>query len=134
MVGGALVDRYLEAGTRLIELLDDAGVQAKGALWLYSPEFDKWQLILAMPKVVEAGPRAAYRQVGDVVRKNATDLEPLELENITVKGPDDSPFDALHGIVSLRGPGSPRNFARQRIQGPNGRVLDVEDSWIYRAS
>src|SRR4051812_42475391 len=113
MVRGALVDRYLKAGTRLIELLDQAGVQTSGALWLYSPEFEKWQLILALPKVAQSGPRAAYRQVGDVFRKSAEELGPLELVDITVKGPDDAPFDALHGLVNPPDPRSPRQFARQ---------------------
>ena len=134
MVRGTLVDRYLQAGTRLIELLDQAGVQASGALWLYSSEFEKWQLILALPEVAQSGPRTAYRHVGDVFRQNAVALQPLDLEDITVRAPDNSPFDVLHGLVNPTSPRSPIQFARQRIQGANGKLLDVEDSWIYRAS
>ena len=104
----------------------DAAIPADGGSPLGS--------ILALPEAERGGPRAAYRQVGDVFRQNAGALWPLQLEDITVKRPDESPFLALRGLVNPPDARSPIQFAGQRIRGSQGEVLDVEDSWIYRAS
>ncbi len=51
MVKTALVGMDIEAGKRILNVLDEASLNIKVALWFYSPEeYSDWRLILSSPR------------------------------------------------------------------------------------
>jgi hypothetical protein len=56
----ALVGMDVEKGSRIVQILDDAGLQVKVALWAFLSEYDDWRLVLSSTKF-DAEPRRRYR-------------------------------------------------------------------------
>lgn len=128
MVKGALVERYLQAGQKFLELLDEAGIKTVGAMWFYEGASEGWILLLALPVVTQSGPLVAYQQIQKVFRPHAAELDPLEFDDITVKKPEDAPFGFLEGVTKTDPHAvTPRRFSGHRIDN-----YWVEDAWLYR--
>ena len=127
MVKGPLVDRLANAGRKLIELLDDAQVPTRAALWLYRPESDDWKLVLGLPSVKRSGPRAAYRQIQRVFTSNQSELSPLRFDDIMVRDPSDRLLKLLGGAIQTGPSISEIRFTNNRI----GDTL-IQDALIYR--
>lgn len=127
MVKGPLVDRLAERGRRLIELLDEAGIRARAALWLYRPESEDWKLVLGLPDLRRTGPRAAYTQIQGVFAANEDVLRPLKFDDIMVQDPSDR-------LLTLLGSAIQTGPAITEIRFTNNRVGDtlIEDALIYR--
>jgi hypothetical protein len=128
MVKGALVERYLQAGQRFLELLDGAGIETTGAMWLYEGASEGWTLLLALPVVTQSGPLVAYQQIQKVFRPHVAELDPLEFDDITVKRPQDAPFSLLEGVVQT----DPRAVTPRRFSGQRVDNYWIEDTWLYR--
>ena len=73
MVTRTLVDRNIEGGRRLLEILDACAIQICAALWFYLMEEDEWRLLLATKIVDNQGPLAAY----EFVRKALEEAAPI---------------------------------------------------------
>ena len=128
MVKGALVERYLQAGEKLLKLLDEGGVETTGAMWFYEDESNGWLLLLALPEVARSGPLVAYEQIQKVFRPHAEELEPLRFHDITVKSPEEAPFGPLARVVKTAAhAAAPRRFEGRRIDN-----CWIEDTWLYR--
>lgn len=127
MVKGALVDSYVAAGERLVKLLDEAGVDVTGAMWLHQAESDAWFLLLSSPDVERDGPRKAYQRLQAVFNPHQKELEPLEILDVTWKGPHERPFEQIRGIP-VTGSGA---LARMRFSGIIGDLF-VDNALIYR--
>ena len=129
MAKGPLVDRLTEAGRRLIEFLDEAGLNTKSALWLYRPESEDWELVVALPEAQENGPRAAYGKIWDVFAAHRSELLPLKLDDIVVMSPSDR-------LIRLLGSAIQTGPSISEIRFTNNRVGDtlIEDALIYRVN
>ncbi len=56
----ALVGFEVEKGSRILQILDDASLQVKVALWAYLGEYEEWRLVLSSRKFDDGSLRDAY--------------------------------------------------------------------------
>jgi hypothetical protein len=56
----ALVGLDVEKGSKILKILDGAGLNIKAALWAFLSDYEDWRLILSSPKF-DAEPRGGYR-------------------------------------------------------------------------
>src|SRR5947207_10626036 len=124
LVKEALTEQMIAAGSDLVRALDRAGWPLAGALWLFDPEDNEWQLLLASPLLRAEGPRSVYIQIAKTLRSSNS---PVPLENITVVDPDDTRIHLLASVYSSHQNVEGRRFTRGAI---NGHFID--DAYIYR--
>jgi hypothetical protein len=60
MAKTSLVSFDTEAGSRILQILDKAGLQIKVALWAILPEYDEWRLVLSSRKFDAVGTTEAF--------------------------------------------------------------------------
>ena len=121
-----LVESDYEAGKALVLALDQARVNVKAAFWLYLPESNEWRLYLALPDVVQQGPRKAYETVQACMEQVRP--EGLSLRNISLVGPDDDLVKLLRSAIKKSGPG----IVGIRFTGNVINNVLIEDAYIYR--
>jgi hypothetical protein len=121
MAKASLVDEDIQAGRRLIEVLDRRGVEIVGALWYYTSE-DGWRLLLATPSRDREGPIQAYQRIQEALGEQTA-----LLMDISVRSPSDRLVQLLAGVVHT-GPGiAGIRFTANAIDG-----MFIEDAYIYR--
>ena len=125
MAKDTLVGVDVELGSRVLSLLDEAGVPTPVALWLLNEDLGGWRLVLASPIYHREGPKAAYLRVLEVL--SAADAELVNQAPIKLLG-------TRHGLVrDLR-----QMFSKgARVEGMRlgGHYIGgvwVEDAFVYR--
>ncbi len=127
MVKPDLTTQMIDAGRRLLELLDRQKFLARACFWFYYPEPDRWRFVVASPEVRVHGPHTAYRKVQALARKVPGVAEVFTPGDVTVVKDNDPLVVLLRGAVST-GPGiSGIRFTNNSI---NGTFMD--DAYIYR--
>lgn len=121
-----LFDFQVEAGRKLIHLLDEKQFPVTSAFWLYRSDPDRWRLILASTLVDELGARAAYRRLSDAMKG----FEGLSLlHQISLVSPNDELVSLLKKAVQTGQGVNPIRFSKNLI---GDRY--VEDAVIYRST
>ena len=116
-----------EAGRRLLQDLDTSGWRPGASLWLFVPEAGQWRLILADADLGATGPKNAYSQVLDALKRVAPPEHALSLRDIAVVEPGHPLLRVLRSAVRT-GPGiSGIRFSKNVINGHY-----IEDAFIYR--
>lgn len=64
-----LVGLDVEAGSRVVSALDMAGVFAKVAMWMTTPEYDDGRLVIASSALDQTQPLRAYERVAKILQK-----------------------------------------------------------------
>jgi hypothetical protein len=121
-----LVSIDIEAGKKLLEILDKTNMEITSAFWFYLSEIEEWRLILATKLVEKEGPRKAYTNLLENIGNYVKDID-IPLEAITLISPND-PLNLLlreaiqtgHGISGIR-------FSGNVING-----ILIKDSYLYR--
>ena len=125
MAGTLLVTFPLDAGNRLLAELDSLKFPVKAAFWLYQPEMDSWQFIIATPWVAQKGPLKTYK----VIRELLQGFEPplgISLDDVTVVNPNSNMIRSLRDSVRVAVGEEGIRLRRNDWQdGP-------EDTYIYR--
>lgn len=67
MVKASLVGLDIEAGFRVVSLLETAGITVKVALWMATPEYEEGRLVIASPSLDQAHPLRAYGKVAEIL-------------------------------------------------------------------
>ena len=57
MVEQILTKEMIEAGESLLRLMDEKKMKPDAVLWFYSPNIQKYKLLIAMPKERQLGPK-----------------------------------------------------------------------------
>jgi len=57
----------LAIGSRVVSILDDAGLRVNVAMWLRTPEYEDWRFVLSSRELDAAGPFGSYRLVRDAL-------------------------------------------------------------------
>jgi hypothetical protein len=70
-----LVTSDLAAGAKLLEALDNSDLAISVALWLNSPDYEDWRLVLSSRRLDAADPRGAYGLVHDALERAGILLE-----------------------------------------------------------
>ncbi len=63
-----LVESDIEKGKKVIQYLDEKGLDIKIALWLYDKDADRWHLVLSTPLVDEFGSREIYVKIAEYLK------------------------------------------------------------------
>ena len=118
MAQDALVDSDIEAGRAFLDLLDRIEIPVVGALWMYSPDTDRWKLVIVTP-AARQGSKALYLKAINAGTE-------LDLANVEFQPPESALFKALGGAIRVGG----NSTMRMRQNVFNG--VYVEDALIYR--
>ena len=119
----------IEGGKRLLKALDEAGVDVRGAFWLYFPEPEEWRIVFVMPKVNKDGPLKAYRLINNELRKLVSIPDMLSL-HVTVMDPSDDLIKAMRKSIKTEPDAIEDIFWDKRVV--NGVYID--GAYIYRMS
>jgi len=126
MVEKHLTPELILEGSKLLQVLDDAGVAPDSALWLYSSDASAWKLLISHVKVGVEGPRDIYRAVQKALQRLRNEVTHLDLDDVTV-AKSNAPMIALLS-KTISGPGmSGIRLARNVVDGTL-----IEDAYIYR--
>ncbi len=125
MAGTLLVRFPLEAGSRLIAELDALNFSIKAALWLYKPEMDSWELIIATPLVGKLGPLKTYEKLRSVLKGFGPQFD-ITLDDVTVVKPSSNLIRSLRDTVRVA-------VGDQGVRLRRNALPDApEDTYIYR--
>ncbi len=127
MATPVLVDADIREGEELLRRLDEQGVVATSAMWLFFPEPDEWRLVLALSLVRREGPRAAYEVIRRTLQKYNLGVP---LSRVQVVSPDELIIRRIGRAVATE----PKAIAGIRFT--NSAIGDVliEDAHIYRST
>lgn len=121
----ALVTSDFAAGSRILEILDHSGLKIEVAMWLHTPEYGDWRLLLSSRHLDSAEPSKAYRLVHNALEQAGFWLEhtpPLFVLKMT------DPFiRALRRLF-----GRAKNVEGMRLGGQMIADRFVDDAIVYR--
>jgi hypothetical protein len=121
----ALVTADFAASAKLLEALDDADLAISVALWLNSPDYEDWRLVLSSRRLDTTDPRSAYGLVHDALERAGFLLEhtpPLMILRMA------DPFiKALRQIF-----GKAKSVEGMRLGGQMIGDRFVQDAIVYR--
>ena len=76
MAATALVGLELEAGSRVVTVLEVAGIALKVALWMSTPEFEEGRIVIASSSLDQSNPLRAYETVAEILHGKFTHAAP----------------------------------------------------------
>jgi hypothetical protein len=123
----ALVGVDLEKGSRILQVLDDAGLRVTVALWAVLADYGDWRLILSSRKFDAAGPTEAYGLLHDALRAVGFKLE--ETPPVVILHTSDPFIRSLRKIF-----GKAKSVDGMRLGGQTFGDRFVEDAYAYRIS
>lgn len=121
----ALVGFEIETGSRMLRILDDAGLQVKVALWAVLPEYEDWRLVLSSPKFDEGDLRKAYGLLHKALDAAGFPLE--QTPTIVILRTSDRFITDLRKIV-----GKSKSTEGMRLGGQMIGDRFIEDAFAYR--
>jgi hypothetical protein len=122
-----LVGYDMETGSKILQILDEAGLGVKVALWAILPEYEEWRLVLFSRKFDAAGLTGAYGLIHGALDGAAF---PVELTpSIVILRATDSLIRDLRKEYGKSNP-SPGTHVGGRMLGDRF----VEDAYAYRIS
>jgi len=122
----ALVGIDIEGGEQLVSNLEQAGFDIRAALWLYSSEPDKWELVIASPLVDQKGPKKTYIFIQSELAKIEPSPE-IDLGDISVLSPEHRLIEALLRMKEIYPTVTTRWLNREVVNG-----VYIEGAYIYR--
>ena len=120
-----LVGIDIDGGERLVSTLEKAGLDIRAALWLYSSDPDKWELVIASPFIDQNGPKKTYTFIQSELAEMKSVLE-IDLEDISVVSPEHRIIKALLKIRRL--------YPNGTIRWLDGDLIDnvfIEAAYVY---
>ena len=125
LVAETLSSEMIDAGKRLLNSLDPQ-MPVDAAFWFLPPKSSTWRLVLATPAVRIDGPKAVYRKLQGLLKKNQ--LGPtLSINNISLIDTTD-PLVALFRIANK----TTREVTGIRFTGNTINGVFIPDAYIYR--
>ncbi|MBZ5610158.1 MAG: hypothetical protein LAP38_18000 [Acidobacteriia bacterium] len=93
-----LVKSDRDIGARVIEAVSGAHIPVTLVDWMYVPQLEEWQLIIATPWFDTKGPLTAYRALVDALKK-AEIYEDVPTRRVFLRSPTDPLVKALQREV-----------------------------------
>lgn len=121
----ALVSVDVDKGAKILQILDDAGLQIKVALWAFLSDYEEWRLVLSSAKF-DSEPRGGYRRY----------YKALESAGLTAEqSPPTMIFSANERFIrDLRKKyGKTKRVEGMQIYLQNVGDRFVEEAYVYRA-
>jgi hypothetical protein len=98
MVAPKLSQHLIDAGKKLLDALDDAGLQAQGAGWIFDHALGDWRFVVATSLVDSVGRLWVYKHLVKVMGK--LDMpEDLTVADIHLMGTDNPLFQTVAHII-----------------------------------
>jgi len=119
-----LVSIDLDRAAEVLKILDDAQLQIKVAVWLFSPDHEDWFLVLASRQL--DGSKDAYRVVDEALRKAGYPIH--KTPSIMILRMNDPLIRDLRRQFSKT-----KNVEGMRLRQMIGDWF-VEDAFVYRIS
>ncbi len=127
VVKEVLTEEMISVGAKFTHLLDKTGLTVGASLWLYVPESNIWQLVIASPEVRTQGPKKVYKRIQSILSRIPEGQPSVELRYISVVA-ENHPWVSLLRVAIKTGDGiSGVRFSRNTING-----IFIEDAYIYR--
>lgn len=118
-----LVGVDIGTGTKVIKALDATQFKVNVALWIISPDYDDWRLVLASSALDQGHPLKAYEKVTEILQGNRIFMQPPILIL-----PMRDPF-----ISDLRKAfGKAADVAGMRLGGQSFGNRFISDAYVYR--
>lgn len=127
MASEPLVSSEIDAGLKLLRVLDEAKFGVKAAFWFYHSDQERWRFVIATDdgdRKIETKYLEAANLIAKARDKGAVDLLPLDKVKIT--GSKDPLVTGLATMIQIPGTGNVR-FSHNMING-----IYVEDAVIHR--
>jgi hypothetical protein len=133
MAENTVVKEYLskemiDAGEGLICELDRRQWPVEDALWLYDEDRNRWELVIASPKVDADGPLRSYELIRDSLQQVPQATDAMSYFDVAVRSPNDRLIEAI-GRERNTGPG----IHRRRFRGAVGGQY-IDDALVYRST
>ncbi|HTC34068.1 MAG TPA: hypothetical protein VK724_11895 [Bryobacteraceae bacterium] len=123
----ALVGFDVEKGSRILQILEDAGLQVKVALWAFLAEYDEWRLVLSSRSFDALDLREAYDRLHQAL--DAAGLSLQETPTVVILRMNDPFVKALRKIFAKT-----KSVEGMRLGGQIFGDRFVEDAYAYRIS
>jgi len=118
-----LVGLDVEAGSRVVEALDKAGVSTKVAMWMTTPEYEDGRLVIASSSLDQTRPMRAYERVAEILQKEFF----YSLPPILILKMRDPFIQSLRAIF-----GKTHSVEGMRLGGQTIGNRFVSDAYVYR--
>lgn len=130
MVIPYLSPEKIAAGAALLAEFDRARVDVDVALWNYSSDYERWRLVVSMPRLVRRGELHARNAIYDAFEKMAPEQRVIETSDVSLGTGDQEMLTRL------------RAAGRKKHQISVGRYITntglqgmlLEGAYIYRLS
>jgi hypothetical protein len=122
----ALVGMDLEKGSRVLEILDAAGLEVHVALWAFLDDYEDWRFVLSSRKFDAADIRKAYGLYHAALEKAGMDYE--ETPFTMILGPNDLFIRALRKKF-----GKDKRVEGTRIYSQRFGDRFAQQGYVYRA-
>jgi len=123
----ALVGLEVDKGSRILQILDHAGLNVSVALWVFLPEYEDWRLVLSSRELDAAGLKGAYTLFHDTLDAAGFTLE--ETPTVGIFRVNDPFIRALRKTF-----GKTKSVEGMRLGGQNFGDRFIEDAYVYRIS
>ena len=123
----ALVGFEVEKGSRILQLLDEAGLQVKVALWAFLGEYEEWRLVLSSSKFDHGSLRDAYGLLHKALDAAGFPLE--QTPTVVILRTSDPFVKTLRKIF-----GKAKSVEGMRLGGQTIGNRYLDDAYAYRIS
>lgn len=118
-----LVNLDVDAGCKVLNALDTAKLKVAVTLWMLSPDYESWRLVLSSPSLDQTHPLKAYEQVAEILHDHFVYTRPPILI-LTMKDP------FIRELRKLFGKAQDVNGMRLGGQTIGNRF--ISDAYVYR--
>jgi hypothetical protein len=118
-----LVNLDVNAGLKVLNTLDTAKLKAAVALWMLSPDYSDWRLVLASPAFDQTHPLKAYEQVAEALHGRFAHMRPP----ILILPMKDPFIRELRRIF-----GKTKDVDGMRLGGQTIGNRFISDAYVYR--
>lgn len=126
LVGRSLFPEMIDAGLRLVEVVDASQLHLHAAFWLQESIDQDWRLVFALPEVRLEGPKWVYKKIKALYKKLPLDEPKIRAESIFVVDDKDRFIQIFKSTIRVEGISGIR-FSRNIING-----VYLEDAYIYK--
>jgi hypothetical protein len=104
MAAADLPENLRLAGAKLLAALDDAGLQAQGAAWIFDHALGDWRFVVVTSLVETMGRTKVYRELLTVMKKLAMPEE-MTINDVHLESTEGALFKGLSRFVHVKGGG-----------------------------
>ena len=125
MAKALLVTIDIPMGSKILHVLDEAGVKPSVFLWGYLADYDDWRLLIASKQLDAAGKHDGYGRVNKAIRSSG--IGGWELPSLMIMSMNDPFIRELRKLFGKTG-----NVEGMRVGGQTFGSRYIEDGYVYR--